>query len=388
MQTLLSIIDWTLFIILSSCVFYLLYYAVLSLFYREHKYITKNNQVKIAVIFPAYKEDAVIIKSVSDFLEQDYPKDLYDIYVVSDNMTAETNASLKRLPISVLEVDFENSSKAKALNLAMKYIDVEDYSIVVIMDADNRTIPSFLSQINNAFNNGTIALQAHRTTDSELSDIALLDSISEEINNGIFRKGHNAVRLSAALAGSGMAFNAKWFKDNVALLNSVGEDKELEALLLQQNIFIQYIDSLPVFDEKTSKVKAISNQRKRWISVQYEILSKVVCDLPIALIRGNIDYADKIIQWLLPPRLVQLALILVLTIASLFIQTDYIYFKWCILFLCQMLALIIPVPRIYLNKRLLKVLFFKLPALICVTVISMFRLKGASKTFIHTQHGK
>ena len=388
MQTLLSIIDWTLFIILSSCVFYLLYYAVLSLFYREHKYITKNNQVKIAVIFPAYKEDAVIIKSVSDFLEQDYPKDLYDIYVVSDNMTAETNASLKRLPISVLEVDFENSSKAKALNLAMKYIDVEDYSIVVIMDADNRTIPSFLSQINNAFNNGTIALQAHRTTDSELSDIALLDCISEEINNGIFRKGHNAVRLSAALAGSGMAFNAKWFKDNVALLNSVGEDKELEALLLQQNIFIQYIDSLPVFDEKTSKVKAISNQRKRWISVQYEILSKVVCDLPIALIRGNIDYADKIIQWLLPPRLVQLALILVLTIASLFIQTDYIYFKWCILFLCQMLALVIPVPRIYLNKRLLKVLFFKLPALICVTVISMFRLKGASKTFIHTQHGK
>ena len=388
MQTLLSIIDWTLFIILSSCVFYLLYYAVLSLFYREHKYITKNNQAKIAVIFPAYKEDAVIIKSVSDFLEQDYPKDLYDIYVVSDNMTAETNASLKRLPISVLEVDFENSSKAKALNLAMKYIDVEDYSIVVIMDADNRTIPSFLSQINNAFNNGTIALQAHRTTDSELSDIALLDCISEEINNGIFRKGHNAVRLSAALAGSGMAFNAKWFKDNVALLNSVGEDKELEALLLQQNIFIQYIDSLPVFDEKTSKVKAISNQRKRWISVQYEILSKVVCDLPIALIRGNIDYADKIIQWLLPPRLVQLALILVLTIASLFIQTDYIYFKWCILFLCQMLALVIPVPRIYLNKRLLKVLFFKLPALICVTVISMFRLKGASKTFIHTQHGK
>ena len=388
MQTLLSIIDWTLFIILSSCVFYLLYYAVLSLFYREHKYITKNNQVKIAVIFPAYKEDAVIIKSVSDFLEQDYPKDLYDIYVVSDNMTAETNASLKRLPISVLEVDFENSSKAKALNLAMKYIDVEDYSIVVIMDADNRTIPSFLSQINNAFNNGTIALQAHRTTDSELSDIALLDSISEEINNGIFRKGHNAVRLSAALAGSGMAFNAKWFKDNVALLNSVGEDKELEALLLQQNIFIQYIDSLPVFDEKTSKVKAISNQRKRWISVQYEILSKVVRDLPIALIRGNIDYADKIIQWLLPPRLIQLALIFVLTITSLFIQTDHIYFKWCILFLCQMLALIIPVPRIYLNKRLLKVLFFKLPALICVTVISMFRLKGASKTFIHTQHGK
>ena len=388
MQTLLITFDWILFIILSLCVLYLLTYAILSKFYKEPVLLQKAISNKIAIIFPAYKEDSVIIKSITEFLKQDYPKELYDIYVVSDNMTAETNASLLQLPIQLLEVDFENSSKAKALNFAMQHIDSNQYSIIVIMDADNRTLPPFLSQINNAFNNNIKALQARRTTDENLSDIALLDCISEEINNGIFRKGHNAINISAALSGSGMAFNAKWFKENVGLLSSVGEDKELEALLLQQSIYIQYMDSIPVFDEKTSKVKAISNQRKRWISVQYEILSNVVNDLPKALVNRNFAYADKIVQWLLPPRLIQLALIFIFTIVSLFVKTDYIYIKWCILLICQISALIIPIPTYYLNKRLLKTVFFKLPILICATILSIFRLKGASKTFIHTQHGE
>jgi len=35
--------------------------------------------------------------------------------------------------------------------------------------------------------------------------LALLDGISEEINNNIFRKGHQTLGLSSALIGSGMA---------------------------------------------------------------------------------------------------------------------------------------------------------------------------------------
>ena len=165
MQTLLITFDWILFIILSLCVLYLLTYAILSKFYKEPVLLQKAISNKIAIIFPAYKEDSVIIKSITEFLKQDYPKELYDIYVVSDNMTAETNASLLQLPIQLIEVDFENSSKAKALNFAMQHIDSNQHSIIDIMDADNRTLPPFLSQINNAFNNNIKALQARRTTD-------------------------------------------------------------------------------------------------------------------------------------------------------------------------------------------------------------------------------
>ena len=53
--------------------------------------------------------------------------------------------------------------------------------------------------------------------------------------------GHNAVGLSAGLSGSGMAFEAEWFHQNVKYLQTAGEDKELEAMLLQQRIYTVYL---------------------------------------------------------------------------------------------------------------------------------------------------
>ena len=60
-----------------------------------------------------------------------------------------------------------------------------------------------------------------------------------------------------------MAFEAEWFHQNVKYLQTAGEDKELEAMLLQQRIYTVYLPDLLVFDEKTQKKEAISNQRKR-----------------------------------------------------------------------------------------------------------------------------
>ena len=257
----------------------------------------------------------------------------------------------------------------------------------VIMDGDNKTIPHFLSTINDVYNSGERAIQARRTGENYGSNIALLDCISEDINNGIFRKGHNAIHLPAALSGSGMAFDACWFAKNVSKLHSAGEDKELEALLLQENIYIKYIDSLPVYDEKTTKTEAITNQRKRWIAVQYAILKSVIKDFPKALYKGNIAYCDKIIQWLLPPRLIQLAAIIMCTLITLLLNPMDMGIKWFLLFICQICALTIPIPIKYYNKELFITLICKMPILIILTLKKMFHLKNAHKNFIHTEHG-
>ena len=50
-----------------------------------------------------------------------------------------------------------------------------------------------------------------------------------------------------------MAFEAEWFHQNVKYLQTAGEDKELEAMLLQQRIYTVYLPDLLVFDEKTTK---------------------------------------------------------------------------------------------------------------------------------------
>ncbi|MDD3037756.1 glycosyltransferase family 2 protein [Bacteroides sp.] len=392
----MNIIDWILYIPLTLCVSYLLIFAIASKFYRTPRYPEAKTYCRFAVLFPAYKEDQVIVSSVRSFLEQNYPPDKFNIIVISDQMKPTTNKELSSLPIRLLIAHYTESSKARALRMAIDAIEGETYDGIIIMDADNLTIPNFLSEINKAFNNGIDSVQAHRTGKNLNTSISILDSISEEINNSFFRSGHNVLGLSAGLSGSGMAFNANWFRKNVAHLQSAGEDKELEALLLRQGIHTVYLRQLPVYDEKVEKKEAIGNQRKRWIAAQFGTLYTSLPYFPKALLQGNLDYCNKIFQWMLPPRLIQLAGVFGFTI---FFTTFGVYMslqgheqewqisiKWWILSFAQITAMILPIPGEMLNRRLL-LSILQLPTLTITTIKNLFKLKGAYKKFIHTKHG-
>lgn len=393
------IIDWILFTLLALCVCYLLLYAIASKFYRTPRFPEARTLRRFIVFFPAYKEDRVIASSVRSFLQQDYPRELFDIIVISDQMQPATNEDLRSLPIRLLTANYKDSSKAKALTMAVDSISDEHYDVVVIMDADNLTSPDFLAEVNRAFDSGIKSVQAHRTGKNLNTDISILDGISEEINNGIFRSGHNALGLSAALSGSGMAFEADWFRQNVRLLETAGEDKELEVLLLQQRIHTVYLPQIPIYDEKTQKEEAISNQRKRWIAAQFGILRSSLLSLPKAIGQGNPDYCDKILQWMLPPRLIQLAgvfgLTLVITIIGIWLSLQgtatghewTIAVKWWILSAAQIAAMTLPIPGHLFNKQLGKAVL-RIPMLALTTIGNLFKLKGAYKKFIHTEHGE
>ena len=391
----MNIIDWILFTLLALCVGYLLLYAIASKFYRAPRFPDARTFRRFVVLFPAYKEDRVIASSVRSFLQQDYPQELFDIIVISDQMQDATNEDLRSLPIRLLIADYRDSSKAKALTMAMESVSGEHYDIVAIMDADNLTSPDFLAEINRAFDNGARSVQAHRTGKNINTDISVLYGISEEINNGIFRSGHNALGLSAALSGSGMAFEAEWFRKNVRLLETAGEDKELEVLLLRQRIHTTYLPQIPVYDEKTQKEEAIGNQRKRWIAAQFGILRHSLSGLREAVSKGNMDYCDKILQWMLPPRLIQLAGVFGLTFIFTVIgvwqavqgagQEWTAAIKWWILSAAQIMAMLLPIPGRLFDKRLGKAIL-RIPLLALTTFGNLFKLKGAYKKFIHTEH--
>lgn len=412
MDTLISLFafaDRILFISFAVCVFYLLFYAVASRFYRPRNHPETQQLNRFAVLFPAYKADNVIIASVYSFIQQQYPADLYDVIVIADQMKETTCDELRQLGAHVLTATYSDSSKAKALKLAMEMIasnkqqaanneqpirdesKVNHYDMVVIMDADNTTTPYFLHEINKARAAGLQVIQAHRTAKNLNTEIALLDAASEEINNGIFRSGHVAVGLSCALIGSGMAIDACWFAEHVAQLQTAGEDKELEALLQRQRIYVGYLSQLPVYDEKTQQQSIIKQQRKRWIATQWGSLRTALPDLPHALWSGNLSYADKILQWMLPPRLIQIAGIFgfaTVTTLTTLLEPDIlpgIALKWWILAAAQTFALLLPLPASLANKQLLKALCH-MPRLALTMAENLFHLKGANKKFIHTKH--
>lgn len=387
--TIIHLIDFLLWLFVAGSVFYVSLFAIISLFSTKSssKNINKESRrTRFLVLFPAYKEDRVIINSLNKFVEQDYPRDCYDVAVIADHMQDDTIAVLRDLPIKVLVPHFDKSSKAKALQYAIANIG-SDYDYVVILDADNVVENKFLTQLNQKLSvKQYTAIQCHRCAKNKDNEIAVLDGVSEEINNSIFRKAHNAIGLSSALIGSGMCIKYNWFADNVNLLTTAGEDRELEALLLRQGKYIKYEEFIYVYDEKVSNQDNFQRQRLRWMTAQLQSLSSMLPYIPKAIRKHNVDYIDKTIQQALIPRSILIALTLLLSVITLIIN-PVASIKWWCLFFSISIAILIATPSKLRTKSIVKSIKF-LPRLIWKMCCNILRIDTSNKDFIHTTHDK
>ncbi len=392
--TTLHIIDLLLWLFMAASVMYVVFFAVASLFKfsptTHHASLTTHHS--FLVLFPAYNEDAVIVHSVMKFLKSEYPKDLYHVAVISDHMTDETNQKLESLPITLLQPVFDKSSKARALQYAIDHVsDNVRADYVVILDADNVVKPDFLTRLNETCATGYKAIQCHRCAKNANNDVAVLDGVSEEINNTIFRRAHNVIGMSSALIGSGMCFDFQWFKEHVGLLNSAVEDRELEAMLMKERIFIKFENDIPVYDEKVSNSDNFQRQRLRWMNGQFQTLLFMLPYLPQAFLTGNINYIDKTIQQALIPRSILLVLTLTLTIiiTILTLTTHYsplTTLMWWGLFILLCLSLFIAMPS-RLRKQAVFSRLVHLPRLVWHMFANILKIDHKNKDFLHTTHG-
>ena len=266
----------------------------------------------------------------------------------------------------------------------------EEYDFVVILDADNVVEPHFLEQLNEECAKGYKAIQCHRCAKNNNNNIAVLDGVSEEINNTIFRKAHNRIGLSSALIGSGMCFDYKWFKENVYNLTTAGEDRELEALLLKQKVYIHYESDIHVFDEKVSNKDNFQKQRLRWMTAQIQSLFNLLPYIPQAIRTFNIDFIDKTIQQALIPRSMliigTLGLSILMTPVSLFFDNLW-FVKWWCLFLAICAALYIATPQ-QLRSHSVFGQILSLPALVWKMAMNLLKIDRKNTDFIHTTHDK
>src|SRR5690242_13601964 len=119
----LIILFWVVFIYCSFSVLYLFMFATAAkLFKRNKSAATFLPLKKIAVLVPAYKEDEIILATAQNILNQDYPTQLFDVYIIADSFKYSTIEQLEKLRVNVLQVAFTNSSKTKSLNECFKNI--------------------------------------------------------------------------------------------------------------------------------------------------------------------------------------------------------------------------------------------------------------------------
>lgn len=276
-------------------VLYLFVFAAASTRSRKDTYPPARRQRRFVTLIPAYKSDAVIVRTAQAALQQDYPQELHEVVVIADRLQPATLAELRRMPIRVLEASFENSSKARALNFAVGEIGPgrrggrgdtrrrQPGGQGVHRPHERRPRQRHPGRAGTP--HGQEPRHGHRRTRRSERGGQQLDLPPRACGAGIL---FGADRL-------GMAFDYKWFRENIACCTTSGEDKELEALLLRQGIYIDYLDDVRVLDEKVQGESAYYNQRRRWIAAQFYALSSAVRQLPGAILSGNTDYCDKLL---------------------------------------------------------------------------------------------
>ncbi len=368
------------------------YTLVFSAAGRVHKAkpkpLLQTQKHSFAILIPAYREDAVIVPVVEDALKQNYPSAKFEVIVIADSLQPGTLEKLARLNIQVIEVQFENSTKAKALQAGLAALDTMP-DIVVVLDADNLMKPGFLHQINSEYKRGSQAIQARRTAKNLNTSFAVLDAYSEAVNNHIFRKGSQSLGLSSPLAGSGMAFSYPLLKDTLQGIQAVGGfDRELQVKIVAQGYQIRYLHEAVVLDEKVTQAEVFGNQRRRWLSSQFLYFRKFFRKGCRALWQGNLDlFHITIVQNIQLPRMINLGLLVMLGAGAAFFPGQ-MYLPagvWSTLLSAQVVAMLLAVPLTFYDKKFLRALA-SVPKAFLVMCRSLFSIRGANRKFIHTPH--
>ena len=382
-----AIITSLLFIYLGIYSLYLFIFSVSGKLIPVKKPAISATLSKFVIYICSYKEDEIILSSAASAITLDYPKNLFHICVIADSLKPETVQKLTQMPLQVVEVIFESSTKSKALHKAIENT-AEGFDAAIVFDIDNVAAPDFLYQINNYLQAGERVIQGHRIAKNTNNSIAILDAVSEEVNNHIFRKSQRVFNLSAAIIGSGMALEYQLFKEVMLQIDAVGGfDKEMGLLLTRNKIGVAYAEDALIYDEKVSNPEVFKKQRRRWLSAQFNLLKKYGMNGLAALFaKGNFDYFNEIYQTAILPRIIMLGLMpcmLLVSIVTPGIGPDW--HLWLAATVCCYIGIVIAIPKSFYNAEFWGALA-RIPMIFFTMLLLLFKLKGANKKFIHTPH--
>ena len=375
--------DLTFFIFVSMTVVYMGVFAMASMF-SQHQEVPKTRvENRFIILIPAYKNGPSALQTVQSILGQTYPQRQFDVTVIADHLDEMSNFHLAQQPITLLIPTFTKSSRAKSLQLAINNLpQFKLYDIAVVLNPGNIVEPEFLIQLNEAYEAaGTKAIQCHMLSQNRDTASARLSAIFEEINNSIFRRGHAALGLSAAAANSAMAFDFNWFKTNIMTTKTSWDDKELESRLLRQHIFVDYFDDIMVFSEKTRNAEDFNRQRGRWLLSHLYTILRNIRYLPGALIQRHYDLADKIIQWMLLPRILMMGIIIAMGIVMPFIYFT-LALKWWALFAIVLFIFALATPNYLVDEKWDRT-FFSIPIILLSSILAKTTIGKKMKSNIN-----
>lgn len=235
---------------------------------KPTEYPKAERQRKFAVLAAARNEEAVIGGLVESLQKQDYPKECYDIFVIPNHCTDDTEGAALRSGAQIIRCSGKVGCKGDALHQAIEQLLREDYEAFCVFDADNFVAPDFLTRMNEAFDAGAKVAKGKQVAKNPYDHwVSGCYGIYFELFHLFFNRSRAACGLSAKLVGTGFAVHREvlerlggWHTVTLA------EDAEFSSFCAELGERVWWVQDAVTYDEQPVSFLVSLRQRRRWCS--------------------------------------------------------------------------------------------------------------------------
>ncbi|ACL18245.1 cellulose synthase/poly-beta-1,6-N-acetylglucosamine synthase-like glycosyltransferase [Desulfitobacterium sp. LBE] len=343
-------------------IFMTFYYFVLSMFglFRRPDKKVLEPEKSFALVVAAHNEEAVIGPLVDNLLNLDYPKELYDVFVVADNCTDKT-ALIAKNAGALVHQRFNNEKRGKGYALEWMFHRLfkleRHYDAVIIFDADNLVNETFLVEMNSKLCQGHQIVQCYLDSKNPYDTwVTNTFSITFWLSNRLLQLArYNTGFLNNVLGGTGMCISTKVLKDLGWGATSLTEDLEFTMKALISGIKTTWAHDAIVYDEKPLTFIQAWNQRKRWAQGQVDVAGRYFFPLIYkAFKERKLMYFDAAVH-LFQPALVMIATFfmfvnLISGLQSSYTQVFNVVMPWSGWQILSAFSLVFPVAALALER--------------------------------------
>lgn len=242
----------------------------LLFFVPAKKFKKAKTTHKVGVVICARNEENVIKNTIECLKQQDYPADMFDIYVVAHNCTDKTAEIAREAGAIVLEHNDDEPSH-KRVSYALKHLfdyilkNNIKYDFYVRFDADNLVDKNYLSKMNDAYDSGVKVARGYNNaknlTDNVISGISGLWYIRDA---RFACQARSFLNTHQMLLGPGMMFAHEIIeKDGGWKAMGITEDAEFAMNCLFQGYKSQYVSEAICYDDQPTTGKDCFNRFTR-----------------------------------------------------------------------------------------------------------------------------
>ena len=246
---------------------------------RKEKKITTPRKT-FALVVAAHNEHAVIGELVENLQQLNYPKDMYDIYVIADNCTDDT-AEIAAKAGALVHVRTHPTKKSKGYALDWMFDRLfkmeKQYDAICVFDADNLVHPQFLMEMNNRLCKGDKVIQGYMDAKNPYDTwVSGTFAIAFWVICYISHLAKSNIGLSACLGGTGMCFDTEILKKHGWQATCLTEDMEFTMKCMAEGIKTSWAHDAIIYDEKPLTFKQSWNQRRRWAQGQFDCSERYI----------------------------------------------------------------------------------------------------------------